>query len=405
MSLFTRLASRFLLSKTSDGFISFISGVSMVGIALGVFSLVVVTSVISGFEGEIARAVTGVNGDVILTTRGEPIKESEVYEKKIKTLLGSVKGISPSLMTELMVSGPNAVAGGVIEGINPSRVGEATDIPKRIKEGRLPIRAHEFALGSALAEKIGAKLGSDIRLIIPFKANDKSDSFTPTSVSGVVVGLVEIGMYEYDSKFLFGEIEGVREALDLKGSVTTFKIRLEPEADSLLAAKRLNDGFGYPFRSKSWAQLNKNLFYAIKLEKAVIAIILAAIVIVAAFNVLSALMMMIEDKTREIAILKAMGFRPGQGFRLFVFLGLAIGIAGVCLGIVFGIGANVFIDRSRLISLPSDIYYIGFLPVVMRTPELITIAVGALLITFLSTLFPAIQIARRPPLQGIREDS
>lgn len=405
MSLFTRLAGRFLLSKTSDGFISFISGVSMVGVALGVFSLVVVTSVISGFEGEIARAVTGVNGDVILTTRGEPIKESEVYEKKIKTLLGNVKGISPSLMTELMVSGPNAVAGGVIEGIDPNRVGEATEIPKRVKEGRLPVRAHEFALGAALAEKIGAKLGSDIRLIIPFKANDKSDSFTPTAVSGVVVGLVEIGMYEYDSKFLFGEIEGVREALDLKGSVTTFKIRLEPDADSLAAARRLNDGFGYPFRSKSWAQLNKNLFYAIKLEKAVIAIILTAIVVVAAFNVLSTLMMMIEDKTREIAILKAMGFRPGQGFRLFMFLGLAIGFVGVCVGIFFGIGANVFIDRSRLISLPSDIYYIGFLPVVMRAPELIAIASGALVITFLSTLFPAIQIARRPPLQGIREDS
>lgn len=405
MSLFSRLSSRFLFSKTSDGFISFISGVSMVGVALGVFSLVVVTSVISGFEGEIARAVTGVNGDVILTTRGEPIKDSEIYEKKIRSLLGNVRGISPSLMTELMVSGPNAVAGGVLEGIDAKRVGEATDIPKRMKEGRLPVRAHEFALGSALAEKIGAKLGSEIRLVVPFKANDKSDSFTPTSIAGTVVGLAEIGMYEYDSKFLFGEIEGMREALDLKGSVTTFKIKLEPEADSLVAAKRLNDGFGYPFRSKSWAQLNKNLFYAIKLEKAVIAIILTAIVVVAAFNVLSTLMMMIEDKTREIAILKAMGFRPGQGFRLFMFLGLAIGVAGVLVGVFLGVGANVFIDRSRLISLPSDIYYIGFLPVVMKAPELVAIAGGALLITLLSTLFPALQVARRPPLQGIREDS
>ena len=186
------------------------------------------------------------------------------------------------------------------------------------------------------------------------------------------------------------------------GRVTTFKLKLRSHADSRLASDRLADQFGYPYRAKDWMQMNKNIFYAIKLEKAVIAIILAAIVIVAAFNVVSTLMMMIHDKSREIAILKAMGFKPGQGFRLFCLIGLGMGLVGTIFGVGMGLGVNWILDKTRLIQLPADIYYISFLPVVVRWKEIGLIAAVAMLISFVATLFPAYKVSRRPPLEGLR---
>ena len=150
--------------------------------------------------------------------------------------------------------------------------------------------------------------------------------------------------------------------------------------------------------------LNKNLLYAIQLEKAVISIILTAIVIVAAFNVVSTLMMMIHDKTKEIAILKAMGFRPSQGFMLFCMIGLGMGIIGTIFGVLIALGVNEFLAKTKFIHLPADIYYIGFLPVVVRWREVGLIAVVAILISFLATLYPGWTVARRTPLDGLRYD-
>jgi len=164
----------------------------------------------------------------------------------------------------------------------------------------------------------------------------------------------------------------------------------------------LTDNFGYPFRSKDWAQLNKNLFYAIKLEKVVIAIILTVIVIVAAFNVVSTLMMMIHDKTKEIAILKAMGFRRTQSFQLFCVIGLGMGFVGTLSGVSLGVAANFLLEKTHWIELPSDIYYIGFLPVITRWSEVAWISAAAMGVSFSATLYPAIKVSRRSPLDGLR---
>jgi lipoprotein-releasing system permease protein len=169
-----------------------------------------------------------------------------------------------------------------------------------------------------------------------------------------------------------------------------------------MASDRLSDAFGYPFRAKDWSQLNRNLFYAIQLEKAVIAIILTVIVVVAAFNVVSTLMMMIHDKGREIAILKAMGFLPSQSFLLFCILGLGIGAVGTGMGVVSGLGLGWVLKATRWIDLPADIYYIGFLPVIVRWSEVALITGVALVISFLATLYPSRMISKRSPLEGLR---
>jgi lipoprotein-releasing system permease protein len=166
-SIVPTLARNFLLSKSSDGFISFIAWVSVVGVALGVLALTVVTSTINGFEGELSRVITGTNGDVMLYSRGEPIHDPADVEKKIKTIVPEVQAITSTFTTQLMASGPSSVAGAVLEGVDFETSGDVTNLPKQLIRGRMPEKEGEYAIGSALADQIGASTASPIRLIIP----------------------------------------------------------------------------------------------------------------------------------------------------------------------------------------------------------------------------------------------
>lgn len=395
------LARKFLLSRQSESFLSFIAWVSVMGVALGVLALTVVTNVINGFENELSRAITGMNGDLILYSRGEPIQNPKQVEAEIRRIVPEVEALTPSFITELMVSGPHGVSGAVLQGFDPETFGQVTLVPKRLVAGRLPSSDREVAIGVALADKIGVAPFSEIRLIAPFSG--ASDS-SPKLAQLTVVGIVHMGMHDYDSKFVFMTLPALQKFLNQPGRVTNFNMKLPSGVDSRLAAGKLSDNFGYPFRAKDWSQLNKNLFYAIRLEKAVIAIILTVIVIVAAFNVVSTLMMMIHDKTREISILKVMGFRKGQAFRLFCLIGTGIGATGIVSGVAAGIGVGWLLGKTRWIDLPPDVYYIDFLPVIVRWSEVGLIMGVALLITWLATLYPAWSVSRRSPLDGLRYD-
>lgn len=403
------LAKGFLLSKSSDGFLSLIAWVSIVGVALGVLALTVVTSVINGFEGELGEAISGLNGDVVLYSKADPVADPGVIEEKIMRTLPQTKAISTSLITELMAAGPKGTGGMVLEGVDPDAASRATTLPKRIVRGRMPTGEGEVVLAKVLAEKIGAEEGSVIRLVIPQIASAGTEGETrgmgvPKIIEASVVGIASLGMYEYDSKYAFAKIGWVQSIFDLENRASTFKIKLPRGEDSRAASDRLTESFGYPFRSKDWTQLNKNLFYAIKLEKIVIAIILLAIVIVAAFNVVSTLMMMIHDKTKEIAILKAMGLKPSQGFRIFAWIGLGIGLVGTASGMGLGLLLNIVIDRTKLIRLPADIYYIDYLPVTMNWYEIALIAGLAVAIILLATFYPAYRVSTQSPMEGIRYD-
>lgn len=417
IALIPTLARRFLQNKTSDGFLSLISWVSVVGVSLGVLALVVVTSVINGFEGELVHVITGMQGAVNLYTRADPIAEPTRIMEKIKKVVPQVDAITPAFQYELMASGPQGVAGSIIEGVDVATASSVTDIEKQLVSGRLPGTGQdptsadvlEVALGSALSQRLGASAGTLIRLIIPSFGSggnggggDNKGVNTPKIVKARVVGIVNLGMYEYDSKYIFSTLSTVQKLVGYPDKVTTFKMTLKPGADSREAADRLSDYFGFPFRAKDWSQMHKNLFYAIQLEKAVIAIILTAIVIVASFNVVSTLMMMIHDKTREIAILKTMGFRPSQSFRLFCYIGMGMGLVGTVAGVGMGLGINWVLKHFHLINLPADIYYIGFLPVVVHWKEIGMIALASMAISFLATLYPAFAVSRRSPMEGLK---
>lgn len=416
LSVTTTLARRFLFSKRSDGFISLITWVSVAGVTLGVLALIVVTSVINGFETELSNVVSRMNGDVILYTRGVAIESPQSVEKKIRKILPQTKAITTSFVTEFMVSGPDGVAGAVMEGVDLETVGNVTEIPKRVIQGGLPSvlppengELFEIAMGKALAERIGAKVSSVIRLIIPFSnqnLRDETGELTnvPRVAQAKVVGLVQMGMHEYDSKFVFANIRDVQKFLDQSGKVTSFKLKLPEGSNLYLAAKDLRDNFGYPFRAKDWTQLNQNLFYAVQLEKAVIAVILTAIIIVAAFNVVSTLMMMIHDKGKEIAILKAMGLKPIQSFQIFCLIGTGIGLVGTGIGVGLGLGVNWILRRFDVIDLPAEVYYIELWPVLERWSEIGLIIFFAVLICFVATFYPSFRVSKKSPVEGLRYD-
>ncbi len=409
--MISELAKRFLRSKASDGFIALITWVSVGGVFVGVVALIAVTSVINGFRAELMRAVSGMNGDVVLYTRGQPVTEIEEIESKVRRLAPQVTAIGRSFVTELMVSGPAGPSGAVLDGFDPLTLGRVSDAPRRVTEGRLPEASGEVALGYLLAEAIGAKIDDNVTVISPYtleseitgKAKDPKEKGAP-SFRGKVVGLFKMGMYEYDSKFLFTTLAFAQEKLLQPGAVTSFKLKTAPDADSFAIAKTLSDGFGHPFRAKNWGQLNAHLFYAIQVEKTVIAIIMAAIVLVAAFNILSTLMMLSHEKKREMSILKAMGFSRSRTFRLFSLIGVFIGAVGVVSGLFGGLGVNGLIKKVKWFELAPDVYHIDFLPVVENWSEIFSILIFALSISMLASLIPALRMAWKTPLEGFRDE-
>jgi lipoprotein-releasing system permease protein len=406
-SVLVQLAKRFLFSKASGGFVSFITWVSIAGVALGIMALVVVTSVINGFEAELTRAVSGLHGDVFFYSRSGPVQRPEQIEERMKRLVPEAQAITRSFVMELMVAGSLGVAGGVLEGVDLETLSDVTMVPDRLTEGRMPREGNEWVLGASLAEKVGAKVGEPVQLVIPAVGPEGGearalDQMGTQVISGEVVGIVRLGMHEYDSKYLFAPLESVQSLFQSENRVTTFKLKLSSRADPIVAADLLNDQFGYPMRARAWSQLNRNLMIAIQMEKAVISILLTAIVIVAAFNVVSTLMMMTHDKVREVSILKAMGLNRRKIFQLFSMIGMGIGTVGCFLGVIGGYVVNRGIERTDWVQLPPDIYHISFLPVVERWDEILIIVMVGLFISLLATLYPAYQVSRRSPLDGIR---
>jgi lipoprotein-releasing system permease protein len=407
INLVSLLAKRFLSSKSSDQFLSFISFVSAAGVALGVTALIVVTSVVNGFRGELAKVISSTNGEVILFSRGELIHDAPLLEEKITKLVPELSAVSGSLLTELMMtSSRGKIAGGLFEGVEWDSFDQVTSLKGKVIEGAIPKSPGEVLIGKELKNRLQVSVGEEINLLLPeMKGFEDSSagSTLPKIVVAKVAGVIELGMFEYNSKYIYGDLAWLQEKMNVPGQITTFKMKLRPRAgEPRLIAERLSAVFGHPFRVKDWSQLNRNLLYSIELEKVVIAIILFAIVVVASFNVVSSLMMMLNEKSKEISILKAMGFAPMKSMQLFLLLGLTIGLGGVGVGLVLGLSLVFLLAKTQILKLPPDIYYLSRLPVEVRPEEILMICLITLGITLLVSLYPGLKVAKQSPIEGIR---
>lgn len=390
------------------GFVSFIAAVSMAGLSLGVTALLVVTSVMNGFERELKGALTGFHGHVIMFSRGEPVADFEKYIKEIPAAFPQVTGVSPYIFGEVMLSSSKGVAGSVIEGVHRPTVDSVSRVSEKLIEGRLPnavqaapagqVTVPEITLGAEVARKLHAKVGDHIVLTVPFAGEREA----PLVRRLVVAGIVRLGMYDYDSKYSLMELSDFQKVLKLEGRVNAFKILTREPDESYRITEALNDRYVYPLRARDWSSLNRNLFYAIRLEKVVIATILMAIVLVASFNIISTIMMMVHDKKRQISMLKALGWGRRQTFSVFLLIGGGMSVLGTVLGLGLGRALVAVVAWKSIIDLPADVYFLSRLPVEIRPLEWVAICVLTVALAVFSTLWPSYRVSRESPVEGLR---
>lgn len=408
LKLSLEIARRFLLSKSRGNFLSFITGISILGVCIGVLALLVVTSVVNGFENELTHVIAGTQGDVLLYTRASPIRDRLAFEKKIREFTPSLEAITPSFVSEVMFHGPDGVAGGALEGVDLATWRQVLTVADRLTAGsQLPSEPGDLLLGSALAEKLGVRLGDTIRVIIPFSSFEDEDEGgfgAPKVQDFKLVGTVHLGMHDYDSKYAYAPLDSVQALVfgEDHDFITTFRMKLKNPEKAQAVAKELRQHFGFPYKARDWSDLNKNLLYAIRLEKVVIGVLLTAIMIVAAFNVISALLMMVYEKEKEISILRVLGARKRDHFVLFAMIGSTLGLLGTLLGVVLGWVCSGILRNTRFIRLPAEVYHLEYLPVIIRWTEWCAIGLMAFIICFLATVGPAAKIARRSPVEGLR---
>ena len=393
-------------------FFSIFTTVSIVGVALGVAVLTVVLSVTSGFETSFKQKVLGVNAHVLVMKYGRDFSE---YRDVMKTASENphVVAVSPFTFDEMMLSSGRATSGALVKGIDPKSSGAVLDLGQRLEKGKLSDLeapkgdgARPMILGRELAKKLRVKLGDKLRLVIPsndFQLGDQPSGTSETSSREFkVVGIFYAGFDEYDRRLAYVAMADSQALLGGNDYVTGVEMRLDDLDRAPVIAKQLLDKLGgSPFRVIDWQDLNHNLFAAVKTQKIVLVIFVTLIIIVAAFNIIAALTMLVIDKTREIAILKSMGLPPGGAARIFQVAGLSIGLIGAVFGLGLGLLLCAVVARYGY-ALDPHVYLIDKLPVQVSAVEIVYVVVITFVICFFATLYPSRRAASLEPVDGLR---
>jgi len=405
---FERLvALRYLKAKRREKFISLISFISIAGVTVGVMALLVVIGVMTGFDQELKKKILSVNAHVILIKPGYSIEDYQTLVQQVEAVPG-VAVAKPFIYTQVMISGPGNISGGVIRGLDLPTIEQGGPEAVEVRTGSFTSLAHTLegepafvALGNELAKNIGAHIGGQIKIISPL------GTLTPMGriprIKNFQVGAIfHSGMFEFDNTLVYSSIPEVQAYLGMDDKVTGLEIQVKDiyKADRVAAA--VQQALGPAYDTRDWMRLNRSLFAALKLEKIAMFIILTLIVLVAAFNIASTLIMLVMEKTKDIAILKSMGATRRSIMRIFILEGMIIGTIGTVLGLVLGFILTSLLKRYEFIKLPSDVYYISTLPVQIQTLDVALIAGATLLISFLATLYPSWQASRLDPVEAIR---
>lgn len=402
------IALRYLLTKRNHAFISVISWVAILGVALGVAALIVVLGVMNGFSNELRDKILGVNAHVIVTSMEGTLRDHERLREKARQVPG-VAGAMPFLYSEVMLSSPLGVKGVVLRGIDPQTSTQVIALSRDLVQGHVQDLDEEglpgegIIIGSELASRLGLRLGSPVNLLSP--AGQRSAAgFSPSVKPFLVTGIFRTGMYEYDSSLAYVSIPTAQSVLGFKGDlVSGLEIRLDDVYSAARVAEDLEVALGgFPLHVRTWMEMNQNLFAALKLEKTAMFVILVMIVLVGSFSIITTLVMLVMEKTRDIAVLAAMGAGSRQIGRIFILLGTTIGAAGTLLGFCFGLLLCSLLQRYQFITLPMDVYYLDHLPVDLQWTDLSLIALAAMGMCFLATLYPARKASGLQPAEALR---
>ena len=405
---------RYLKAKRKQTFISIITLISIVGVAVGVMTLIVVLAVMNGFEKNLKEKFLGTQAHLhLIKATQEGFDHYEEVMKKVEEVKGVVSA-TPFIFNQVMLSSESNVFGVVLNGIDPDRVGKVTDLARNMKAGRLRDLKGEsdspgIILGAELAKHLGVSLNDAIQVISPLGTMTPM-GMMPKMKRFRVVGIFYSGMYEFDNTLAYISIESAQKFFGMGSRVTGIEIKTSDIYKVKEIGKEIRQKLGFPFWTRDWMEMNRNLFSALKLEKIAMFIILVLIVLVAALNIISTLIMVVMEKTKDIAILKSMGTPPKGILRIFVIEGGIIGVVGTALGTLLGLGIAFNLDkivgflenRFGFKIFSPDVYYIEKFPSQVNPMDVGLIVTTAVLISLLATLYPSWRASKLDPAEALR---
>lgn len=407
------VALRYLHARRKQAFITVISVMSVLGVALGVAALVIVLGVYNGFSTDIRDKILSANAHILVSGPFSSQTEGEGSSGRLDAALSQIRGVkgvtgaTPFLYAEGMISSSYGVKGLVMRGVDPESAPGTIAMLEHLTSGspadlERPSGAPGVILGLELAKRLRLRLGSRVNLLSP--AGQKSSAgFQPRIRPFRVVGIFHSGMYEYDTSMAYVSLKSGRDLMGLADdAITGIEVAIRNVDDAEKIAGSLRTLLGPEVIVRTWMDMNANLFAALKLERIGMFIVLAMVVLVGSFSIVTMLVMLVMEKRRDIAILMSMGTTRGMIRRIFMLQGTVIGLIGTLIGYALGIGISVLLQRYQFIKLPPGVYTIDHLPMLLRWGDIALVGASAMLLCFLATIYPARQAAALEPAEALR---
>ena len=403
------VAFRYLRARRKEGFISVIAGFSLLGIALGVATLIIVMSVMNGFRADLLDRILGVNGHITVYANGGEITGYDDLATRL-TSIDRVTRAHPQVQGQVMVTNRGEASGAVVRGMAAEDLLERDLLADNVTAGRAEAFGENGALvGRRLATKLGLSVGDQITLVSP-RGNTTVMGTVPRVKSFPIAGLFEVGMYEYDSSFVYLPLAQAQQFFRTGEGVNAIEMFVENPDDVDQVRATIGEMLGPSYRTVDWQRANASFFNAIQVERNVMFLILTLIIVVAAFNIISGQIMLVKDKGPDIAILRTMGATRGMIMRIFLISGAAIGVIGTAAGFALGLAfaQNIETIRGWLENLTgtelfaAEIYFLSNLPSKVDPTEVATVVAMSLALSLLATLYPSWRAARLDPVEALR---
>jgi lipoprotein-releasing system permease protein len=392
------VARRYLLSRRKK-FLSFSTIIAIGGIFVGVAALLITLSMMNGFQNELRRRILGGTPHIIVRKYfNEPIRDYKELMKKLDKY-EFIQAAAPFVYQKSVIKYRQQLDGVVIKGVDDELERNITEIGEKIISGVFELDGG-CVIGVELAHSLGANLGDSIVIALPF-----GDQFglIPRAKRVVLNGIFDLGYYDYNATLIYMDLKDVQALFEMGESISGVAVKVDDIYRAPQYAHRIEDDLGYPYRGQDWIESNRSVFAALKIEKIITFIVLVLIIVVAGFNIVGTLINMVKKKTKEIGIMRSFGFTARQIMRVFIYHGTVIGLIGTSLGLVFAFLACLVLDQYQ-VSLPGDIYFIETLPVEMDLNDFVITAVAAILISFLSTIYPAKRATELTAVEALRNE-
>lgn len=404
------VAMRYFRAKKNEKFVSIISGISLIGITIGVAALIIVMSVMNGFHIELTSNIVGLNGDITVTPHDKIIQDSQAIKDKI-SVNDFVKQAAPMVLGQAMAIGVKSNSGVIIRGIDLADLKTKGEVVNNVLDGSFVdyYGNNVVAVGSELARNLGIYAGSRIKLIAPNLLSTAFGSM-PRSRDFSVIAIFTSGLFDYDAATILMPLPAAQKFFSLNADINLLEIHIDNQEKANEYAKLLQNQLGFSVYVKSWMQDNQQFLSALKIERAAMFLILSLIIIVAAFNIVSSLFMLVKDKTKDIAILRTIGASTKQIMLIFIFNGMLIGVIGTVLGVTLGLlfSYNIETIRKFLEQISGTtifdpaIYFLYSLPCVVELNNVFVVAAVSVVLSFFATLYPAYKASILNPIEAMR---